>query len=412
MKNKTRLPIPKRYVVGCILIGLVLVGFGVFAGRALVPPYMSLEYLRRVITSGESQTTDWHRIFPKRDIRNDSAAISILNSDQDYALADLSSITYHRDGREASIGPDIQKFLTSTKTDSFLIIKNDAIVYETYLSGTDGGTVRTSMSAAKSFISALTGIAIHEGYIKSIDETVVRYLPELRGKISGKMTIKHLLTMTAGNTYNGSGGLSGDDTKTYWSPELRDIVLDYFRSSEEPGKHVHYNDFQPQVLGMILERATGVSISEYMQAKIWQPAGMEHDASWSLDSKKSGFEQAAVGVNAVSRDFARFGLIYLHKGKWNNQQIIPGSWVADSTYMTQRNKDEFLGWHDSDSYGYYWWGNKVNDGTYDYYARGKHGQFIYVSPASDTVIVRTGSSTGQVQDWPEIFEKITRAWSP
>ncbi len=395
------------YTLG--LIGIFIIGTAV--GKVFIPEYISVEYLNRIILNGDSETTDWKNVFPQREIANDTDNISALptaNPENSTPPESLTSAKYTKAGETLSIGEDVEKFLNDSKTDSLIITKNNQIAYENYLQGTNADTIRTSMSAAKSYLSALVGIAIHERHITSIDEPVVRYLPELRGHIDDAMTVKHLLTMTAGNSYQEIGGLTGDDTKTYWSPNLRQITLDYFRSAEKPGTHMQYSDFQPQVMGMILERTTGKSISQYAEEKLWKPAGMEHSGSWSLDSEEHGFEQSAVGVNATSRDFARFGLLFLNEGMWNDKQIIPKAWVTESTQADQQDASHFVGWHDSNSYGYYWWGNERTDGEYDYYARGKYGQFIYVSPSTQTVIVRTGPSTGGVQAWPKLFEQIAR----
>lgn len=379
------------------------------AWQMLAPDYMSWRYLQRVMVHGDSEVTDWQTVFPSRAITNDPAHISALPFAPSGQLTKLwSSIKYVKDGNATSIGPDMQAFLTGSDTNSFVVVKDGQIVYETYLDGTNQDTLHASMSVAKSYVSALTGIAIHEGYIGSVDDPVVKYLPELAGKVSKDMTIKHLLTMSAGNAYDGAGGLTGDDTKTYWSDNIRALVLKYFRTAKAPGTDMDYNDYLPQVLGMILEKTTNMSLSQYMQEKIWKPAGMEAPGSWSLDSQQTGFEQSAVGVNARSRDFARFGLLYLNKGVWNGQQIIPEAWVTESTNTKQQGSDYYPagGPTGSKAYGYYWWGHKKADGTYDYYARGKHGQFIYVAPASNVVIVRTGSSIGHIQDWPLLLQQI------
>lgn len=377
------------------------------AWQLFAPNYMTPEYLRRVIFNGDSQVTDWRDVFPRADIANDPTHIGALpTTGNDGQATAWAAVSYYRDGATEQIGPNMEKFLADSDTSSFIVVRNGQIVYEAYAQGTTADTIHTSMSAAKSFMSALTGIAIRDGFINSVNDSVVEYLPELKDDISGDMTIRDLLTMTAGNAYDDKGGLTGDDTKFYWSPRLKQLVLDYFRSAETPGVHMHYNDIQPQVLGMILERATGKKLAQFTEEVLWRPAGMEYAASWSLDSKTGSFAQSAVGFNARSRDFARFGLLYLQKGIINGSQVIPEAWVVDSTFMEEKPDSYFQGWHDSNAYGYYWWGNRKSDGSYDFYARGKYGQFIYVSPANNTVIVRTGASTGQIQDWPQLLEQI------
>lgn len=394
----------KRRIIICSAVVVLVFAVGMVVGRILIPNYLSVTYFTRII-HGDSQITDWQTVFPSRPVSNDAAHVTALPKGPVMNADAFSNLTYNKDGTPTVIG-DFQQFLQANDTNSLLIIHNDHLVYENYLNGTNEATIQTSMSVAKSFLSALVGIAIEEKSIKSVDDPVVRYLPELREKISENMTIRHLLTMSGGNLYEESGGISGDDTKTYWSPDLRHITLDYFRSAREPGQQMQYNDFQPQALGMIIERATGQTLSHYMQEKLWKPAGMEQAASWSLDSQEHGFEQSAVGINATAHDFAKYGLLYLHQGVSGNQQVVPKHWVAESTHMQEKDTSYFIGWHDTNAYGYYWWGLQAKDGSYDYYARGKHGQFIYISPVNNTVIVRTGSSLGKVWDWPEVLQKI------
>lgn len=368
-------------IIAAITLAAIASGL-ILLFKVVLPDYMTPLFLHRTIVNGDAEVTDWRNVFPRREIANDAMAISTLPSGDTNASKAVARI----------LGADVQTFLRDTDTSSLLIAKNNQLLLEAYAPGNGEGAIQTSMSVAKSFVSALTGIAIAEGYIASVDDSVVRYLPELKGRISDQMTIKHLLTMRAGNTYDGQGGLTGDDTIAYWSPDIRAIIRKYFTSAETPGTHMNYNDFQAQVLGMILEKATGMSVSLYLQEKIWKPAGMEYPASWSLDSKKAGFEQTAIGLNASSRDFVRFGLLYLNKGAWNGRQIVPKEWVEEST-----NADG--------GYGYYWWISPQNNGARDYSARGNHGQLIYVSPSTSTVIVRTGKSTGGV-GWLGMAERL------
>jgi CubicO group peptidase (beta-lactamase class C family) len=166
---------------------------------------------------------------------------------------------------------------------------------------------------AKSFASTLVGVAIDEGYIKSVDESITNYIPELLGKDERfkAITIRNLLTMSSGIKYEDGGDLpwseEADDTKTYYSTDLRELALNC-RIEGKPGEYFEYNNYNPLLMGMILERATGMRVSRYLQEKLWKPVGMEADGSWSLDSTSSGFEKMESGVNARARDFARFGM--------------------------------------------------------------------------------------------------------
>jgi CubicO group peptidase (beta-lactamase class C family) len=189
---------------------------------------------------------------------------------------------------------------------------------------------------AKSFASTLVGVAIDEGYIKSVDESITNYITELLGKDERfkAITIRNLLTMSSGIKYEDGGDLpwseEADDTKTYYSTDLRELALNC-RIEGKPGEYFEYNNYNPLLMGMILERATGMRVSRYLQEKLWKPVGMEADGSWSLDSTSSGFEKMESGVNARARDFARFGMLFAQEGNWEGRQLISRGWVEEST---------------------------------------------------------------------------------
>jgi len=276
---------------------------------------------------------------------------------------------------------------------------------------------------AKSFGSALIGIAVDEGHIKSIDEPITNYIPELDGEGFKAITIRHLISMSSGLKYHENGMPWGDDAKTYYYPDLRKLALTV-EIEELPGLHFHYDNYHPLLVGMILERSTGQTVAHYLQEKIWKRLGMEFPASWSLDSKKTGFEKMESGINARSIDFAKFGRLFLNKGRWNGEQIISEKWVVESTSpMPISDYDKYyreackkfnpdMGPYFESGMGYYkyfWWGYSREEGGYDFSAEGNKGQLIYVSPKKNAIIVRNGKSYGSIDNWPEIaFQMIER----
>ncbi len=167
------------------------------------------------------------------------------------------------------------------------MIQNDTILYEKYFNGASRDTIVTSFSCAKQWDSALIGAAIDDGYIQSVDDPITDYLPELaeRDPAFSEITIYDLLRMSSGIEYDGLGGLDGDDSKTYYYPDLRKLALEETTVVDSPGSGFLYNNYHPLLLGIILERATGMSVTDYLEARIWQPIGMEFDGSWSLDSE-------------------------------------------------------------------------------------------------------------------------------
>ena len=176
----------------------------------------------------------------------------------------------------------------------------------------------TSFSVAKSFVSTLVGIAIEEGAIHSLDDPITDYLPELleRDRRFEQITIRHLLLMSSGLEYDESGSFmfNGDDPLTTYHPDQRHLALTNTRIGGPPGRSFSYNKYHPQLLGLILERATGMSVTAYTQSRLWDPLGMEFDGAWTLDSDASGFEKMEAGLNARAVDFAKLGRLFLHEG--------------------------------------------------------------------------------------------------
>jgi CubicO group peptidase (beta-lactamase class C family) len=332
--------------------------------------------------------------------------------------AALADVEYISGGETRKVG-DLDKLLESTNTTAFIVIKDDAILYERYFNGYVRDSINTSFSMAKSFTSALIGIAIDEGYIDSVDAPVVTYIQELRGKGFDSLTIRHLLMMSSGFNYSETslpGDIDfpwGDDVATYYSLDLRKTALGV-KVSEPPGKHFRYNNYHPLLLGMILERTTGRSVAEYLEEKIWKPLGMEFPASWSIDSEESGFEKMESGINARAIDFAKFGRLFLNNGDWNGTRIISERWVAESTtrdYDVPTDYYRLPGWWVSSFesglgyYKYMWWAYTRGENDYDFYAAGHLGQYVYVSPRRNLIIVRHGMNEGAVNSWPELLYK-------
>jgi CubicO group peptidase (beta-lactamase class C family) len=357
--------------------------------------------------------------FPQRTISN---ALPTFHLPQNLAPRLFQTIQYRQGGQVKQTSLD--DFLSSTQTTSFIVIKDGAILDESYASGYARDSIVTSFSIAKSFTSALIGIAIDEGYIGSVDDRMVSYLPELRGRGFDGVTIRDLLIMSAGTSFAHQDAqpplLSllpfNDDALGTNYPDLRSVALAVRPGSYAPGTAFDYNDNVPRLLGLILERSTHRPVSQYLQEKIWQPLGMEYPASWSLDSTQSGFERMATGINARAIDFAKFGELYLDNGRWNGQQIIPAAWVSESTLPDPTDTRVWLRatpWKQANGYyKYLWWGQVRPDGSYAFMARGNlQQQWIYVSPRDRVVIVRFGLVDGSVDWWPDVFQSVTDAVS-
>jgi CubicO group peptidase (beta-lactamase class C family) len=380
-----------------LLLALVMV----VVGYLLAPHF----YLTRAIFWGESDYKDLEK-FPARTIHNAPPTFRFdkLPADNPYA-SQIEAIA-----RDSSNG-SLEDYLDASGTTAFLVVHNDKLLYERYFNGYDETSVNTSFSMAKSFASALVGIAIDEGYIRSVDEPITNYIPELleKDKRFKSITIRYLLTMSSGIKYEEGGTLpwseEADDTKTYYATNLRELALNC-QIKGEPGEYFEYNNYNPLLVGLILERATGMSVSRYLQEKVWKPLGMEADGSWSLDSSRSGFEKMESGVNARARDFARFGMLFAREGNWEGEQLVSKEWVEEST-RADTSTDP------SQDYQYFWWVD-TPDGKNHFSARGNYGQYIYVAPEKDLVIVRLGKEEGErgYDYWISLFEELSTKLDP
>lgn len=297
----------------------------------------------------------------------------------------------------------LEEYLEHTKTVAFLVIRNDSLYYEKYFYNYNQNSIVPSFSAAKSFVSALTGIAIGEGYIKSVHQPITDYLTELDKAKFGKVTIEHLLEMRSGLAFN-EGYLNpfGDVAKYYYGTNLKKYVSK-IKVKEAPGQHFEYISLNTQLLGMIVSRATGKTLAAYLQEKIWQPLQMESDASWSIDSRKGQTEKAFCCLNAIARDFAKFGRLYLNGGQWNGKQIVPADWVKRSVSADSSENGGI--------YSYQWWHNRPKGAgaTSDFMAVGLLGQYIYVHPQSKLIIVRLGKTEGKGVAWGALLQAIAEA---
>ena len=299
--------------------------------------------------------------------------------------------------------PELDQFLSESETTAFLVVKDNVLVHEWYASDIDPEALHTSFSASKSMVSTVVGMAISDGSISSLDDAITKYVPELLDNDPrfGEITLRHLITMTSGISYNEDDyGVFGDQINTYYSTNLRKSAITKTKISEKPGVRWNYNNYNPQLLGLAVERATGKSFSDYMSEKVWAPMGAEADASWSMDSFYNGFEKMESGLNARPIDFARFGLMFANGGAVNGKQVVPQQWVKEATASTGVS----IGRHDSleQNYNFLWWVYPNNR----FAAQGKLGQYIFISPDKETVIVRLGRDENTMF-WPKLLLDLT-----
>ena len=296
---------------------------------------------------------------------------------------------------------DINDFNERTHSNALLILKNGAVVTEIYRNGSDPATKFISWSTAKSFTSTMVGLAIEDGYIKSVEDDLSDYLPSLLGSAYEGVSIKHALQMTSGVGWDESSYDFGDLSKPLANQWENSIIQHRYRFIEganslvretEPGSIFNYSTMESSILGWLIENAAAQRLANYMEERLWHQAGMEFDAVWLLDGPSEIGREMAGGMLAASlRDFGRYGLLMLNKGKAGARQVISENWIEEATTPDSAAID-YGALYDGYplGYGYQWW--LFPDGRFE--AQGLFGQLIYIAPDENVVIVKLSA-------WPE-----------
>jgi CubicO group peptidase (beta-lactamase class C family) len=283
-------------------------------------------------------------------------------------------------GDPLDIGIDVDDYMEDQRAAALVIVQDGKIRLEKY--GIDFGPSGrwTSFSVAKSLTSTLVGAAIKDGHIRSIDDKVSDYIPDLRGSVYDNVSIKQLMTMTSGVKWNEDYGDPKSDVALFGKHKSEpgvDVTVSYMRKLKReapPGTKWVYKTGETNLIGVLASSATKKSLSDYLSEKIWQPFGMEQDASWLLGN--TGHEISGCCIQASTRDFARFGLFMLGGGIVDGKSVLPEGWIAEATI-----KHVDTGYPEY-GYGYQWW--ILNDGAYS--ARGIFGQGIFIDPKRKLVI--------------------------
>ena len=318
--------------------------------------------------------------------------------------------TFFFEGEEKNL----QEYLDYFWSDGMIVLHKNEMVYENYWLGNNENKRHISWSVAKSFISALVGIAYEEGLIDSLDDPVTKYLNDFKETGYDGVTIKDILQMSSGVLFNEDYADYDSDINRFGravatGTSMRDFSKTLTRE-REPGTYMHYVSINTQVLGFLLQEVTNKSISQYLYDKIWNPLGMEDSAYFILDDVKDEF--ALGGLNATLRDYAKFGLLYLQNGRWNDNQIISKQWIEDShstdgIHLVPGERETSSNpW----GYGYQWWVPGFPDT--DYTASGVYNQYIYIDPLSEIVIAKTSSNykyTSELQMSKDMHMAMFRA---
>ncbi len=344
--------------------------------------------LGRVVKYGNSDIKD-HKIFSKKEIKK-------------------GANVYHYPKQEANFKA-INSKLERAESTAFIVIKKDTIRNEIYFGEHRRSDVCTSFSSAKSIVSLLVGWAIDQQHIGNVQDKIVQYLPELKTKAGFEdLTIEDLLLMRSPIKY----GSLKDDILSYYHPNLRKVALEKTKvlDSQRPFTF-NYNNYHPLLLGLILERSTKMTVAQILERAFWKKIGAEYDGSWSMDSDEHQFEKMESGINWSAIDYAKMGSLILHDGHWNNETIVSKSWIRQSTRSPKNaNVKEYKGSFIEGmniQYRYLWY-NRVNArGDHEIFAIGKYGQFIFINPRQETVIVRFGRKMVlEINEWVDLFSSI------
>lgn len=324
------------------------------------------------------------RIFPSRPVPRNG---SVWAFDADPRPLPT---TYRYDGAEQ----DLAAFLDRTVTTGIVVVHLGAITHEAYHLGADETSPFTSWSVAKSIVSALIGIAVEEGRIASIRDPISAYVPALADSAYGDVPIEDALTMSSGVAFDEGYDNPFSDINMVFirAMALREPVeqtLARLKRARLPGTFNDYVSADTMALGLVLESVTGMPLADYLAARLWGPMGAEASASWSTDLL--GREFALCCVNATLRDWARFGRLYLEGGAREDRQIVPADWVAASVNPgaphLQPGENPASSW--TLGYGYKWWIPEDPQG--DFLAIGIWGQYVYIDPVREVVIVKTSA---------------------
>lgn len=356
----------------------------------------------RIVRHRDPSATKPVTIFPQRTVRRADVPFRFVVAPTQRTDLDTISV---RDV-DFRLRP-LSDYMRDRRVRALVVIRNDTVLYERYRDGHTDSTVSSSFSVAKSITSSLLGLALQSGAIRSLDDSVTRYLPELASKPDVRgITLRHLLAMQSGFAYSRTTGswwhdLRSSDAHFYYSTNLNESLAKQ-RREDEPGTRWAYKDSDTQLLAWVLARATDKTLAQLLEDGVWRRIGTERDASWDLD-RSGGSENAASGLNATARDFARVGRLYLNYGVWNGHQVIPREWVVASTTLdSTRREPEVSTWWKM-QHQHYWWIPMQNwAAEQDFFADGSRGQRIYVNRRLNTIIVQLADESAQ--EFP--FRKI------
>lgn len=278
----------------------------------------------------------------------------------------------------------LNKINKSNGTIAYVIIKNDSIWFENYYDGFDKNSQSNSFSMAKSYVSGLLGKAIEQGYITGLDQPVGDFLPTFKEGLASNVTVGDLSSMASGTSWDEKYySPFSIVTRAYFDDDL-EKVMSGLKVIETPGQKFKYSSGDTQLLALVIEKATGKKLYNYLTETFWKPLGSDNPTLWQVDSKHHDLVKAYCCIASNARDFARYGKLFKDHGKWNGKQLLDSAFVAKSI------KPRFA---ESPEYGYGWWMKSIKNKHF-FMMRGHLGQYVIVEPNDNMIIVRLGHSKG------------------
>ncbi len=355
----------------------------------------------RVLRYGDTDIWDYQH-GPGRELRAASTSFPFGTGTGNFNMSAAPLQTF-------GYGGDLEAILENNESIAFLVLKQNELLYERYFNGHSVTSISQVFSVSKSITALLVGMAIGDGYLGGTDQSVTDLVPELGGSGWDRVTIRHLLTMTSGSDYEENDNPFGEHVIFNYTPHLVEEILE-MGMQDEPGNVFRYKSGDNALLALALSRALGgESITAYAQRRLWDKLGMENGGIWTMDHEGDGLEKSWCCLALSARDLARVGLLLLNNGSWNGEQLVSQSFVHESISAQipgQEWPERFkkAGWR---NYGYNWW--LASEGRGDFFALGKDGQWLYVNPSSDVIIVRLGVSSGELSggQWVSLFQTIS-----
>jgi CubicO group peptidase (beta-lactamase class C family) len=368
----------RNCLLACSALAMVL-GGAVAGAQTVSPVPPAVQAARRAMLNKEVNTLTFRsmdRLFTTRTVARAGPVWQLPR--RDAAMA----VSYQFGGQTRSQ----DDFYERTYTNALAVMKDGRLVFELYRNGSDDRTRFMSWSMAKSITSTLVGIALSEGRIKSLDDPIDRYLPELKDGAYRGVTIRQVLQMRSGVDYEerydfenpGVAARNHENALVQNVQRFADPARTIGRA-HAPGSTFAYKTIDTAVLGWLIERVAGTNVASYMASRIWEPLGAEADGFFIMDGPPGvGREFTGAGYNATLRDYARFGQMILDGGRANGRQIVPAAWLREASAPAAAEGPQ-------GGYGYQWW---TVPGSDAFYALGLQGQFIYVDPATRTVVIK------------------------